>query len=680
MATLVLGAAGALVGGVVGRAVGAVLGYAIDSRLLAPRARSGGGRLADLKVQGSSYGAALPHLWGRTRVAGQVIWSTDLKETRGTTGGGKGRPKTETVSYSASFAVALSGRRIAGVGRIWADGKLLRGAAGDFKVATGFRLHTGAEGQAPDPLIASLEGEVPAYRGIAYAVFEDMALAEFGNRLPSLSFEVLADPAALGAVLAEASGGAVTGTGPAVEGLAVSEASAAALIETLRQAWPLPLRDDGTRLSLDAGAVVRVAGDVAERRGAPGAEGVALGYADPARDYQPAVQRAGRAVGRVREGEVGATLAADEARALAEGLLLEAGQRTRLEVTTGWSGLAIAPGQTVRVDGRDGGRGGLWRVTESRAERMRVTLTLVPVAGTVAAVAAEAGRAVASPDRVAGQTRLVVAELPPPLAREGADFAVLANGSAGGWRSAALLIRGEGEGAWADVGASAAPAVLGTVAAPLPSATPLLADWQHALEVTLARADLTLGDADEDALAAGANVAVAGGEWLQFARAEQVDAARWRLTGLRRGWGGSATGCDAGAGFALWDEGAARRLAAPPGTAVAVMASGIGDDTPVTGRLALTGLGERPLPPVHLRVEGDALRWVRQSRDGWRWRDGADAPLAEEREGWSVEWAGGVVETNVPELPLGSMTGPVAVRQLGTDGRSDPAIITVGGE
>ena len=50
-----------------------------------------------------------------------------------TQGGGKGKPKVTTYSYTASFAVALASRPIAGIGRIWADGNLLRGAAGDLK-------------------------------------------------------------------------------------------------------------------------------------------------------------------------------------------------------------------------------------------------------------------------------------------------------------------------------------------------------------------------------------------------------------------------------------------------------------------------------------------------------------------------------------------------------------------
>ena len=31
----------------------------------------------------------------------------------------------------------------------------------------------------------------PAYRGIAYVVIEDLALAAFGNRVPQFSFEVV---------------------------------------------------------------------------------------------------------------------------------------------------------------------------------------------------------------------------------------------------------------------------------------------------------------------------------------------------------------------------------------------------------------------------------------------------------------------------------------------------------
>ena len=59
--------------------------------------------------------------------------------------GGKGQPAVVNYSYSASFAVALSSRAAVRVKRIWADGKILRGEAGDFKTETGFRFYPGDE-------------------------------------------------------------------------------------------------------------------------------------------------------------------------------------------------------------------------------------------------------------------------------------------------------------------------------------------------------------------------------------------------------------------------------------------------------------------------------------------------------------------------------------------------------
>ena len=110
MATLILNAVGAAVGGPIGAAIGAVIGQVIDRRIFAPKGREGP-RLADLSVQSSTYGARLPKLFGRMRLAGTVIWATDLKEVRSRQSTGKGQPKATVYSYSASFAVALSSRQ-----------------------------------------------------------------------------------------------------------------------------------------------------------------------------------------------------------------------------------------------------------------------------------------------------------------------------------------------------------------------------------------------------------------------------------------------------------------------------------------------------------------------------------------------------------------------------------------
>ena len=194
MATLVLTVVGGIVGGPVGAAIGAYAGQQIDAQIFKPKGREGP-RLADLKIQASTYGQQVPKLFGTMRVAGSVIWATDLLERRSKRGGGKGRPSMTEFSYAVSFAVALSSRRIRAIRRIWADGNLLRGSSGSFSERCTFRWYEGSEDQATDPLIAAAVGmdSASAFRGLAYAMFEELELANFGNRIPSLTFEVEAD-------------------------------------------------------------------------------------------------------------------------------------------------------------------------------------------------------------------------------------------------------------------------------------------------------------------------------------------------------------------------------------------------------------------------------------------------------------------------------------------------------
>lgn len=91
---------------------------------------------------------------------------------------------TAGYSYTVSFAVALCEGPVTRIGRVWADGKPL--SLADLT----WRLHKGEGDQNADPLIEAVEGATPAYRGVAYVVFEEMDLTPFGNRVPQLSFEV----------------------------------------------------------------------------------------------------------------------------------------------------------------------------------------------------------------------------------------------------------------------------------------------------------------------------------------------------------------------------------------------------------------------------------------------------------------------------------------------------------
>lgn len=198
MATLVLQAAGAAVGAlfgpvgaIAGRAIGALAGYAVDSALFSTSSTSEGSRLSDLDPQTSREGAAIPRVYGRVRIAGEVIWATrfeevvsESREGGGGKGGGGAGTTVRSYSYYANFAVGLCEGPVARIGRVWADGKPF-----DLSRCT-CRIYRGDETQDVDSLIAAKQGAAPAYRGTAMIVFERLPLEDFGNRIPQLSFEV----------------------------------------------------------------------------------------------------------------------------------------------------------------------------------------------------------------------------------------------------------------------------------------------------------------------------------------------------------------------------------------------------------------------------------------------------------------------------------------------------------
>jgi len=194
MASLVLGVAGAVIGSAfgpigasVGWSIGAMIGGALDPQKVE------GPRLTDLKLQNSQFGGMIPIPFGTSRIAGNVIWQTDLQE-QSQTEGGKGGPEVTTYSYSSSFAIRVCEGPVHGIRKMWADSRLV------FDASTGSSIrslpcviYTGTETQNPDPTMeAELGvGEVPAHRGVCYVVFTDLDLTEFANRIPSFTFEVM---------------------------------------------------------------------------------------------------------------------------------------------------------------------------------------------------------------------------------------------------------------------------------------------------------------------------------------------------------------------------------------------------------------------------------------------------------------------------------------------------------
>lgn len=722
MATLVLSALGSRFGGQIGGAIGAVIGQQIDSRIFAPKGRKGP-RLNELAVQSSSYGSPIPKLFGTNRVAGSVIWSTDLKETKRKVSNGKGQPKSTVYSYSVSFAVALSARKILRVERIWADGNLLRGAAGDFKTETGFRLHPGDEDQAVDPLIASAQGigSTPAYRGMAYALFEDFQLGDYGNRIPSLSFEVVADEG--GANLGEMVGelGQIDVAWPqTVGGIAVTGDSLRGLIETLAPVYPVfaSQADDGLHLR----AALQPAAPLAERNlgasrsddrisraefergaGLSVPSSVTVNYYDAERDYQPGLQRV-RGFGsenRELRIQLPATLDAASAKGLASAAARRAWlERSTARVRVSWRSLDLAPGQVTTLPGDNR----QWRVASVAFEEMAVIADLVLFAPvTVTQPPSDAGGGMLEPDLVHGPTVLHILDLPPidDQIATAPRIAVAAAGTSPGWRRASLLVSTDSGTRWQEAGGTGVPATMGSAINVLTAGTAHVRDDINSVDVELLNTAMALNEADHDALLSGANAAMLGSEIIQFASAQPLTPGRYRLSGLLRGRRGTewAMGSHVpGDRFIVLHEDVLSPILVAIGTGqVSVMAVGVGDTIPPTQTLTITGEAVIPPTVAALRAErssnGDTfLSWIRRSRNGWQWLNGVDAPLVEELERYRIELAPNVGASRAVErtsadllyiaseraadVLAGATTLTATVTQLGTFGSSRTASIT----
>ncbi len=724
MATLVLSVVGGIVGGPVGAAIGAALGQQVDAAVFRPKGREGP-RLADLKVQASTYGQQIPQLFGTMRVAGSVIWATDLIERRNKSGGGKGRPSVTEFGYAVSLAVALSSRPIRAIRRIWADGNLLRGTSGTFQERCIFRWHDGGEDQAVDPLIASAvgPGSASGFLGLAYAVFEELELGAFGNRIPSLTFEVEADVGSVdagvigNALLGEA--GRCVGEWPFVGYAASGDRARDALAPLFEVDGARAVSGpDGWHLSPAAlaGAPLALSSFREERRAETGREAVErqraplaslpgtirLRHYEPERDYQLGQQSSAVAGGGVREERIDlpAVLPASSARALAQRLAAAAADGRETLVWQGdLAALALPVGRIVEL--ADGSR---WRLAARNVQATDILLELKryqPVPSVD--LPAEPGVPVRPPDWPDAMGTVHLFDLP-NLGSPGAAAArilIAAAGSNDGWRGADCWFVRAIDAEPVALSTVRPAAALGQLAELLAAGSEYLIDGVNAALVTLVNPSMTLESVDDAALLGGANRAMVGGELLQFGAAEPVEAGVWRLSRLLRGRAGTggAMAHAAGAPFVLLDDSAPMLL--PEALAIMAESGGArlqwaprGGTTMTEVPVPAAGAALLPLAPIHGRIRPDGsggvlISWRRRSRVDTGWRDYVDLPIGEGREAWQIALSPPVPgialwERATPDLqiaadvlaalPPGTM---IAIRQVGDFALSPPLSLSL---
>ncbi len=724
MATLVFTAIGTLIGGPLGGVIGAMAGQQVDGMLFGGSAQ--GPRLNDLTVSTSAYGSPMARHFGQMRVAGSIIWATNLVEHSSTSGGGKGGPSATTYSYTTSFAVALASRPLLRVGRIWADGALLRGTAGDLKVGGTMRFYPGDYHQTPDPLITGAEGAArcPAFRGTSYVVFENLDLTNFGNRIPAMTFEVFADSAPLS--LGQLFDGLVDGVDgdvplPGVTGFSC-EGSFKDTLSKFQPVFPMscdangnaltiePERLQGSPIALTEATVSEKQGEFGGKMGfsrkrvpAPHSSPRVLRYYDIELDYQPGTQRAhGQpSPGQPKTIQLPASLNAGDAFQLISQTAANFNwARDTLAWRTSELDPSIVPGSIVTVQGQ----AGQWRVTdwEWRASGVELALERLAPAGSTSAMTVTAGGAGSASDVVATPTVLEAFELPwdgNGSASTPALFAAVSS-SGSGWAGAALYVD-QGDGNMLPIGSSGRTrSTMGSATSVLPAASPLMFDRQSSVTVELAGSDMTLASATADQLLAGANRALLGQEIIQFGSAAPLGGGIWQLTGLLRGRGGTENQVGShhsGEGFVLLDNALVSldpsKLGPNPGAVIAAL--GLGDTAAVESSIVCNGATLRPLCPVRpsarsLSDGGLVLGWTRRARGAWLWQGGVDVPLVEETEAYLVTY--GPISApvarwtvNQPSLTLAAADlstlrarlggGAFLVRQIGSYAQSDPLML-----
>lgn len=732
MARIGLGYAGSAIGGLIGGPLGAkvagfigsTLGGLVDNRLFGSGQTVEGPRVDDLRVQASTYGAVIPLVYGpKNRMAGNIIWSTGLIETRTEERQGKGGPSVNTVTYSyrLSVAIAFAGREIRQVRKLFANGEVIFDAgsssASTFTKADGthavfetLRIYRGDFTQNPDPTIESYQGmgDVPAYRGTAYVVIEDLQLADFGNRLPNIEALVEADEtitvAACAIDIVERCGldSNVISTSEITDDLPgfiiQSPMTGHQAMQPLELVYNFDTAETFGTLRLQrrglapAGVIQEMqlaAHDSKNARPEPIRwtratenelpQEAVIRYPDPDRDYQPNSQSARASTGTARNNlsaDVAIPITPDVARAVADRMLWDARvgrQEAEGSVTDRWLCVEIGRDYLIetdqgleraRVTERLRGHNAVSRLRLRRDRRETYTSVSPGAAPPVPANVVE----------LPGNTTALL--LDAPLLRDEDDstgFYWVVEGVEPGWRGMELQRSTDGGSSYDTVDLTSAETFLGDVGGTVPAGPTTVWDRATVITVTLDDVDQTLSSLSELSVLNGGNVCWIGpangqgGEVLQYATATLVSPGVYELTDLLRGRLGTehAVGSHgAGERFAALREGRVKRDDYGAGdwnkSRTYRPVSSLQTETDAaTQTFTNTGEGKRPLSMVHPAGARDGsnnltLTAVRRSRYRQAGLGNGLLPLGEAVEAYEVDILVGptvvrTISTSTPE-------------------------------
>ena len=126
--------------------------------------------IKDYSLQTSTYNRIIPEVFGKVRLAGNLMWVSEIKKT--SVYHPAKQTKTGTTSaytdyyVRGSFAVAICKGVVDKITNIYADGEPLNLSTYNIKI------YLGTDNQNADPTMQSYLGNnIPAFRGLCYMVF-----------------------------------------------------------------------------------------------------------------------------------------------------------------------------------------------------------------------------------------------------------------------------------------------------------------------------------------------------------------------------------------------------------------------------------------------------------------------------------------------------------------------------
>lgn len=697
-----------------GIAAAGIVGSLVDSVIISaitPGTTTESGKLSDLDYQTATLGAGIVKGYGTTKITGNIMWGTKFTEhiSEETTGGGKGgggaSVTTKTYTYSASFAILICEGEINSISKVYADGT-------EFDLSSvDYRLYKGTESQIPDDFMESIEGEgrVPAYRGIAYIVFRNMNLSDYGNRIPSFSFVVAFPKNDLKEIMDEISVDAGLVLTQDVDTTALAGITVDGFTRSGGQSYKDQVNslrvcndfDGAERYGIvvfkgkDFNNVVQVAKtDYGAYETEPEDNPIetttahdlslpkklTVNYVSKANDYQTGTAQAYRQItGANTETSVSTeqVMTDSAAKSVAEKRLFEAWEgRTTHEFKLGNKYGWVMPGDILEVALLNGDKQ-LMQITSTNYGR--------PGLNVVKAVNVNSG-VYTIPTRVVDTPPAPIVVAPSAVSYGILDIPLLplddtSNSdttiyfvSGGTSYYGANIYRSYDEGvSYRIMAQNNKNGVIGTAATVLGDAEPWTWDWRNTVTVNVPYG--TLQSDTEDNLLNFANMAILGNEIIQYRFAELISEGVYALSGLLRGRNGTEmyTGSHAaGERFIVLGKSSVNGVSVSADNwykeiplKIGPRNRGILDELYASTSFTPQGIMSKPWAGCQLVITKDGLNWhgewKRRARKNGVWKDYSDVPLGENIEAYDIDVlnsAGEVIATFATSTTMFDYTGP----------------------